>query len=778
MAVATPPRTRRPDVVGSSVLRKEDPPLLRGDAKFVDDLHRADSLHAAILRSPVGHGRIASIDASRARALDGVVDVITAADLPDGGPEIPMRMFKRPGMERFLQRPLATDTVRYSGEPVAVVLADSRYLAEDGAELVEVEYEPLEPLLDVEAALAEGAPLLHPQAGTNLVASYELGRGDVEGAFAAAEEVVEVAVHCGRSGAVPMETRGLLAIPEDEGERLLVHGAAKIVHVNRRILAALLGWPEERIRFVEDRVGGGFGARGEFYPEDFLIPFCALRTGRPVAWTEDREEHLRATNHSRDQLDKIAIALDRDGRFLGLDAELTINTGAYVRTHGGVVPGMSGGLLPGPYVWPALRIVVRQVVTNKTPAGTYRAPGRYETTLARERAVDVAARRIGIEPLELRRLNLIGPERMPYDNGSMTDGHPVVYDSGDYPLLLDEGLRVFGEAEMRRWRAEPVAENRRRGTSVAFFVEKSGIANWEYARVEIGADSRPVVYSGSASVGQGVQTVLAQVAADSLGLPYDSVTVRHGDTDEVPDGMGAFGSRATQLGGAAVAEAATALRERLLELAATELETDAGELELRPEGAAPRESEEGETVSYPRLRELAGGELSEETTFRTDAMSFPYGVHLAAVEIDVELGAIAIERYAVAYDVGRAINPQLVEGQIRGGFAQGIGGALYEDFTYDDGGQLVAGSFMDYLLPTASEVPPLRVGITEEAPTPLTPLGAKGAGEGGTTAAGAAIAGAVSDALGVEVRALPITPEWLVRAARGELDDNLEETSD
>lgn len=769
MAIATPTRTARPNAVGSSLLRKEDPPLLRGDAAFVDDLNRADALHAAILRSPVGHGRIGAIDVRRARQLDGVVDVITAADLPGGGPEIPMRMFKRPGMERFLQRPLATDRVRYSGEPVAVVLADSRYLAEDGAELIEVEYEPLEPVLGVEEALAADAPLLHPEAETNLVASYELGRGDVEAAFAAAEEVVELAVHCGRSGAVPMETRGLLAIPEDGGERLVVHGAAKIVHVNRRILAALLDWPVERIRFVEERVGGGFGARGEFYPEDFLIPFCALRAGRPVAWTEDREEHLRSTNHSRDQLDRIAIALDRDGRFLGLDAELTINTGAYVRTHGGVVPGMSGGLLPGPYVWPALRVVVRQVVTNKTPAGTYRAPGRYETTLARERAVDVAARRVGLDPVELRRINLIGPERMPYDNGSMTDGHPVVYDSGDYPLLLDEGLRLFGAEEMRRWRSEPLPEGRRRGTSVAFFVEKSGIANWEYARVELGADGSATVYSGSASIGQGVDTVQAQVAADALGISYERVTVRHGDTDEVPDGMGAFGSRATQLGGAAVSEAATALRERVLGLAAAELESEAGELELGPEGVGPEGGEEGETVPYARLRELAGGELSEETTFHSDAMSFPYGVHLAAVEIDVELGAIRIERYAVAYDVGRAINPRLVEGQIRGGFAQGIGGALYEDFTYDEGGQLVAGSFMDYLLPTASEVPPLRVEVTEEAPTPLTPLGAKGAGEGGTTAAGAAIAGAVSDALGVEVTALPILPEWLVRAARGEV---------
>ncbi len=752
--------------IGRSERRKEDLPLLRGQAGFVDDLHDADALHAAILRSPVGHARVGRVDPGPARALDGVVDVITAADLPEGGPKIPMRMFKREGMERFLQRPLATDKVRYSGEPVAVVVAESRYLAEDAAELVQVDYEPLPSALDIAATLAADAPLLHEEAGTNLVAEYDLGRGDVEEALAAAEEVVEVTFHCGRHAAVPMEPRGLLAFPEEGTDRLVLHGAAKIVHVNRRILAAMLGWPEERIRFVEPAVGGGFGARGEFYPEDYLIPFCALRLGRPVAWTEDREEHLRSTNHSRDQLDRIRIGLDADGRFLALDAELTIDTGAYVRTHGGVVPGMSGGLLPGPYVWPAFRAKVRQVVTNKTPAGTYRAPGRYETTLARERAVDVAARRIGLDPAELRRRNLIPAERMPYDNGSLTDGHPVVYDSGDYPLLLEQSLELFGEEEMRRWR-EAAGAGRRRGLGVAYFVEKSGIAEWEYARIELGDDGRPVVYSGSASVGQGVETVLAQVAAETLGLPYDSVTVRHGDTDEVPDGMGAFGSRATSLGGAAVAEAASALRGRLLALAGEELGLDPADLDLAPGGVVAFEGGV-EGVSYARLRELAGGSLAEETTFRTDAMSFPYGVHCCAVEVDPETGEVRIERYAVGYDVGRAVNPQLIEGQIRGGLAQGVGGALFEELAYDENGTLVSGSFMDYLIPTATEVPSVRVRVTEEAPTQRTPLGAKGAGEGGTTAAGAAIAAAVSDAVGVEVTETPIRPEWVVRAARGE----------
>ena len=763
--VANPRRTGAS--IGRSERRKEDPPLLRGQARFVDDLHDANALHATILRAPLGHARVGGIDPSPAREMDGVVDVITAADLPEGGPKIPMRMFKREGMERFLQRPLATDKIRYSGEPVAVVVAESRYLAEDAAELVEVDYDPLPTALGVAATLAEDAPILHDGAGTNLVAEYDLGRGDIEGAFASAEEVVEASFHCGRHAAVPMEPRGLLAFPEEGTDRLVLHGAAKIVHVNRRILAAMLGWPEERIRFVEPHVGGGFGARGEFYPEDYLIPFCALRLGRAVAWTEDREEHLRSTNHSRDQLDLIRIALDADGHFLGLDATLTIDTGAYVRTHGGVVPGMSGGLLPGPYAWPAFRAKVRQVVTNKTPSGTYRAPGRYETTLARERAVDIAARRIGMDPVELRRRNLIPTERMPYDNGSLTDGHPVVYDSGDYPLLLDQGLELFDDEAMRRWRAEPTPAGRRRGLGLAFFVEKSGIAEWEYARVTLSDDARPTVFSGAASVGQGVETVLAQVAAEQLGLPYESVTVRHGDTDEVADGMGAFGSRATSLGGAAVAEAANALRGQLLELAALERDLDSADLDLSPEGVVG--VEEGvDPVPFGRLRELAGGQLSAETTFRTDAMSFPYGLHCAAVEIDTETGGVRIERYAVAYDVGRAVNPQLIEGQIRGGLAQGLGGALFEELAYDENGQLISGSFMDYLIPTANEVPAVRVLVTEEAPTQLTPLGAKGAGEGGTTASGAAIAAAVSDAVGVEVAETPIRPEWIVRAARGE----------
>jgi CO/xanthine dehydrogenase Mo-binding subunit len=767
--------TRAGRVVGQSVLRKEDGPLLSGRGCFIDDLQRSDALRAEILRSPHAHARIVSIDSARARAHPGVVDVVTAADLPAGTPRIPMRMFRLPGMERLLQPTLATDLVRYSGEPVAVVVTDSRYGAEDALDLIDVVYEPLDPVLDMEEALDKSATVLHETAGSNLAGSLTVEFGDLDQAFAEADVVVSERLYCQRHGAVPLEPRGLLAEIEPGSGRLVLWGAAKIVHINRRMLAQLLGWPEDRIRFVELHVGGGFGGRGEFYPEDFLIPLCAIRTGRPVAWTEDRAANLKALNHSREQLHDVELALRADGTLLAMRDTLMMDTGAYVRTHGGVVPGMTAALLPGPYHWDAYRCDVRQIVTNKTPAGTYRAPGRYEANFVRERMIDLAARRLGRDPVDLRRQNLIRGDQMPHEVGTNADGHPLVFDSGDYPLLLEKALAHFGMDEMRRWRDAEPGPNRRRGIGTAFFVEKSGIARWEYARVEIATDGRALVHVGSANVGQGVETVLAQVCAETLGMRYEDVEVAHGDTDRVPDGMGSFGSRATSLGGAAVMQAAEALRVRILGAAAESLEAAVEDLEIDGDRVVVRGSPAA-GVSLAELVAAAGaparagtGEppgFEEHAYFDAPHMSFPYGVHCVGVEVDTETGAVEIARYAVAYDVGRAINPQLIEGQVIGGAAQGLGGALLEEFSYDAGGQLVSGSFMDYLMPTACEVPRIEVLITEDAPTPLTPLGAKGAGEGGTAAAGGAVANAVSDATGAEATVLPLTPERVLGLLR------------
>jgi CO/xanthine dehydrogenase Mo-binding subunit len=765
-AVAQPGRLPRGRAVGRSLLRKEDRRLLTGRSQFIDDLNRPGALRAAILRSPRAHARIVSVDTSRARARRGVADVLTAADLPSEMAPIPMRMYPRDGMERLLQPVLATGTVRYVGEPVAIVVADSAYAAEDAIELIDVAYEPLEPLLDPVLAAEPSAPRLHPEAGSNVAAEWCTESGDVNAAFAEADLVVEERLRCQRHGAVPMEPRGLCADVDPDTGRLTVWGAAKVVHTNRKILSRLLGWEEERIRFVELDVGGGFGGRGEFYPEDFLIPFCAIRLGAPVAWTEDRAENLQALNHSREQVHDIAIAVRSDGTLLALRDTFLLNTGAYVRTHGSVVPSLTAALLPGCYRWEAYRCTARQVLTNKTPAGTYRAPGRYEANFARERIIDMAAHRLGIDPLDLRRRNLIDVSAMPYALGTEADGHPVVLDSGDYGLLVDKAFDAFGVEELRRWRrARPSRRALKRGLGTAMFVEKSGIARWEYARVGVSDAGEASVFVGSASVGQGVETVLAQICADSLEMPYESVTVRHGDTDVVPIGMGAFGSRATSLGGAAVMQAAQALRRTVMDLAAEQLEANAEDLIFDGADVVVMGSP-GARVPLAALVGGPGAMLEEESVFDSEDMSFPYGLHLAAVEVDLETGGVDIQRYAIAYDVGRGINPQLIEGQVVGGLAQGLGGALLEEFAYDDSGQLVSSSFMDYLLPTADEVPPVEVLITEDAPTPLTPLGAKGAGEGGTSAAGAAIANAVSDALGVEVDALPLAPERVLRLAQ------------
>ncbi len=751
--------------IGASPLRKEDWPLVRGEGTFIADFRRPGMVHAFVMRSPHAHARIVSFDASRALAEPGVIGVITAADLPDRGRPIPTRMFRDEGSNRFLQKPLADGVVRYSGEPVAVVIAQSRYQAEDVAELVQIEYEPLPVVVDPDDAVAPRAPLLQPQAGTNVAGHLVVEMGALDEAFDKAYLVVEEEFRVQRHAAVPLETRGLLAEYDATSATLTLWGAAKVPHVNKKILARLLGWSDEdRVRLVELHVGGGFGARGEFYPEDFLIPFAAIRTGRPVMWVEDREENLRATNHSREQVHRAQLAVAKDGRFLGLKDSLLNNTGAYVRTHGMTVPGLSVSMLPGPYLWPSYRGEYRSVVTNKTPGGTYRSPGRFEINFVRERLVDMAAHRLGIDPIELRRRNLIPRDALPHDVGTLFDGHPVIYDSGDYELLLDRALEAFDLESWRRWRAEPAAGGRKRGLGVGYFVEKAGPAEREYARVELNQQGDVIVYTGSVSVGQGVETIFAQVCATHLGLPYERISVVHGDTAAIPEGMGAFGSRGAMLGGAAVMQAAEAVRRRLLELASDELEAAPDDLVLDAAGVHVRGTP-SRSVTVARLVGREGGVIKAEDRFVCELLGFPYGIHFAAVEVDTGSGALHIERYAVAYDIGRCINPVLVRGQIAGGLAQGVGGAVLEELAYDAAGQPLSASFMDYLMPTSEEVPDVEVLITEDAPSPLNPLGVKGAGEGGTAGVGAALANAVSDALGREVTSLPLTPQRILELA-------------
>ena len=752
-------------------LRREDDRLLRGRGHFVDDVNRPGQLWLRVVRASVAHARLIAVDTTAARALPGVHAALSAADLPDL-PSIPLRLgpFEE-DLTPFLQPPLARDRVRYVGEPVAVVCAEDPYLAEDAAERVRVEYDELDPVLDARTGAADGAPALRDGHG-NECSTLRRGYGDVEAAFARAADVISLELHVGRHSAVPLETRGVVAEHDPGEDRFTVWGMTKVPHFNRDILAAALGVPPERVSVRRADAGGGFGARGELYPEDVLVPFLARRAGRPVKWIEDRAEHLVACNHSREQLHRIEAAFDDEHALLALRDELWHDNGAYLRTHGVVVAELTLAMLPGPYRVPAYAGVAHVVLTNKTPCGTYRAPGRFEGTFARERLLDAAAGRLGVDPLDLRRRNLLRPDELPHERPLPVLGHDMVIDVGDVPGLLERTLEA---ADFETWREEAAAARaagRPVGCGIGVFMEKSGGGEFEAAGVSVSEAGEVAVRSGAASLGQGIETTLAAVAAEVLGLEQSAVSVRVGDTDLVAHGVGSWASRSTVMAGGAVRLAAEATADQARRVAAALLEADPADLRLREgrvevAGSPGRDVALGEVaaacdpVSSARRGDPPG--LGAERTFAGAPMTYPYGIHLAQVEIDPETGGVQVRRYFVGYEVGRAITRALVEGQLRGGAAQGVGGALLEEFRYGDSGQPLAASFMDYLLPTAAEMPPVGTLIREDAPSPGNPLGAKGAGEGGVTGAGAALAGAVDDALGVHggVRRTPMSPERL-----------------
>jgi aerobic carbon-monoxide dehydrogenase large subunit len=759
--------------IGARIKRKEDIRLLRGIGKFVGDIHRSGMAHAAILRSVHAHARIIKTDRSQAVKLPGVIGVIAVADIPDLKP-IPMRTGRIPGLERCLQTPLALDKVRYVGEPVAVVVAEDRYIAEDALELINVEYEPLGAVTDTREAMKPGATQLHDLAAANIAADFRVNNGDVDAAMADADLIIEEEFSVQRHAAVPLETRGLVA-EFDEGRGLLtMWGPTKMTHTNWRILSELTGLSQSSIHFIEPEVGGGFGARGEFYPEDFLIPFAAMHFRRPVCWIEDRSENLKACNQSRQQTHRVKLGLKQDGAIVAMDAEILFDMGGYTRTHGGVPAIAASAMLRGPLRIKNYRCNVFCVLTSKTPVGTYRSPGRYEANFVRERLLDIAARRLNLDPADIRRRNLIRREEMPYDVGKHPF-HYMVYDTGDFPEQLERALRQIDYEKLKTTAVEARQAGRAVGVGIGCFVETSGIGPWEYARVEIDNAGKVVLYSGCNSLGQGIATALSQIVADELRVSIDDVRVVHGDTAKVPYGNGSNASRSTVMAGSAALGASRKVKQKILRIAASRFEIDPSDLNLENARVNVRGAPE-RSLSYADIARLALPEtalktritpgLSEEEFFATDKRPFPYGVHVAVVEVDIETGLLKILDYLVTEDVGRKINPMLIEGQMAGGLAQGIGGALLEEFVYDTDGQPLATSFMDYLIPTAMEVPKAQFISTEDFPTPLNPLGVKGAGEGGITAAGAALANAVSNALGVEVTKLPLRPDYLLELVK------------
>ncbi|MCB5183459.1 xanthine dehydrogenase family protein molybdopterin-binding subunit [Streptomyces antimicrobicus] len=749
--------------LGRSVPRLEDDRLLRGRGRFHDDVVRPGQLWLRVVRSPLAHAEIRGVDTARAAALPGVVAVVTAADLP-AHLRIPVRQ-PHPGLDftPHLQPPLARGHVRYAGEPVAAVLAEDPYLAEDAAELVALDLAEREPVLD-----ARTAP-----AATCEVGVVDFGYGDVDAAFAGAAHVVAAELRTGRHSGTPLEPRGLVAEPDPDTGRLTVWGAAKIPHINRRVLATLLALPEHRIHLRETDAGGSFGIRGEFYPEDFLVPFLALRTGRPVKWSEDRAEHMVAANHAREQEHRIELALDADGRLLALRDEAWLDNGGYVRTHGAVVAALTASMISGPYRLPACRSRVHIVKTNKTPIGTYRAPGRFQHNFVREHALDLAATRLGLDPVELRRRNLLTAAELPHERPMSVFGSPMLLDGKDHLEHFDKALADVGYDRWRAEAAEARAQGRLVGTGCAVILEKAGLG-YDSAVVDIGVTGAVRVVMGGANVGQGIQTVMAQIAADTLAVPVDSVHVVLSDTDLLPDGGGTFGSRSTVVGGTAVRDAAAKVLDKARAVAAELLGAAPGSLVARDGGLAVEDAPDRRldwgaiaAASYAPRWTAAGDEvgLIGRATYAAQGMTYPYGAHFAQVEVDPDTGKVDVTRYAVTYEVGRAVHPEAVRGQLLGGAVQGIGGALTEEFRYDERGVPQSLTLDTYLWPRADELPDIQVEVYEDAPAPGNPLGLRGAGEGGTAGSGAVLAGAVRDALGLagDVGALPLHP-WRVRS--------------
>jgi carbon-monoxide dehydrogenase large subunit len=747
--------TRRDTYIGTPVERIEDLRFLRGRGQYIDDLKRDGLLHAAIVRSAFAHGRIRAIDTAAALAMPGVRAVITAADLGKHLPTIAVRSESQPSLDRVVQPVIARDKVRYVGEPLAVVIAASAALAEDAANVVGVEIDALPAVTD-HRCLEDGATLLFDECGSNQAATLSAVRGDAARAFAEADyrRCETFKVH--RHAAIPMETRGLLAEWNAARGRLTLSGAAKVPFFVRAALAKMLDLPEHAVDAVETDIGGGFGARGEFFPEDFLIPFAARLLNCPVKWVEDRREHLMATTHAREVDCELEIACRRDGTILGLRGRAWTNIGAYARPNAVTPSRNMAQMLPGPYRVPHVQMDITLYLSNKTPVGTYRAPGRFETDFCRERLIDIAAAELGIDRVEMRRRNLVTAAEIPYALPQVLPyGGGGEFDSGDYRVTLDRCLAEIGWQEKSPLEGKLV-DGVYHGLGVGCYVEGGSTGPRENARMALDADGMLTVTVGASAVGQGLETVFAQIAADALEIPIDHIAaVHHGSTTGIHEGFGSFGSRASVMGGSAILICAENLKKIICEAAAQQLGCAAAEVVivdgLRAVTAGARRL---------TLAELSPAGFVAAGTFSNSKRTYSYGAHAAHVTVDPRTGQVTVLDYVAVEDVGRILNPHTLHGQTIGAIAQGLGGTLLEGMIYDDEGQLLTGSLAAYLIPCAVDFPNLRAIALEQYPSPLNPLGAKGAGEGGIIPVGGVIANAVASALrsfGVKTNELPLS---------------------
>ena len=750
-------------VFGSSIKRREDPRLITGQGNYVDDIKLVGMLHVAFVRSPHAHANIKSVETSKAEALEGVVAVFTGAQLQGELGELILGWIL-PEQKQTTHPPMAFDRVRFVGESVAVVVADSPGAAVDGAELVDVDYEPLLVVVDAEKATEKGAPLVHAEAPNNIAWEWEVNGGDVDAAAAQAEVVVKQRIVNQRLIPNPIETRGIVADYDRGSNQLTIWSSTQVPHLVRLATAISTGHPEHQMRVVAPDVGGGFGSKICPYVDEMVIGIVAKRLGRPVKWIESRQENYLATNHGRDHIQHVEIMGNRDGTITGRRATVYANQGAHLSFFASLIPsGLFALMHAGPYTTPNVSCKVYGTFTNTTPVDAYRGAGRPEATFILERMTDMFAQEIGMDPAEVRRKNLIPPFDDGYDAAT-----GVTYDTGNYEPAFDKALEMVGYQQFRQEQEQARKEGRYLGIGLSTYVEICGLAPsavvtslglqygaWESALVRFHPTGKVTLYTGSSSHGQGHETTFAQVAASELGIPMEDVAVVHGDTSQMQFGVGTFGSRSAAVGGTAIHMAVEKVKDKAKRLAAHLLE--AAEEDIVYEDGklfvvgAPAEAKTIQEIAFAThmassLPEGMEPGLEALSYFDPKNFTWPFGTHIAVVEVDADTGEVRLLRYVAVDDVGKVINPMIVEGMIHGGVTQGIGQALQEEAIYADDGQLLTGSMMDYAVPTAEDVPSFELERTE-TPSTSNPLGVKGAGETGTIASSPAVINAVVDAL-------------------------------
>ena len=810
---------------GAAVKRREDPRFLRGEARFVDDVKLAGMLHAAFLRSPHAHARIAGMRTQAAVAMPGVARVFAFADLERWMKPLPLFGAVPPGLaaaevtisetfhiQRYVGMPIecrgvvaawdrrdqtlttwnSTQVSHFVQQGLTVALelpphkirviapdlgggfgTKASGYAEDAVDLIEVDWEPLPPVVDMVRAGEPGGPLVHQEWGTNVGVGFSHSIGDTDAAFARADVTVSETFHIQRYVGMPLEGRGVVAAWDRRDGTLTTWNSTQVSHFVQQGLTTALGLPPHKIRVIAPDLGGGFGTKASGYPEDALVPIAAMALGRPVKWIENRREHMSGAAHARHQIHAISLAATRDGAILAVRDRIWLDLGAY-NVWGVVLPYNTVAHLIGPHRIKSMRVDVQAVVTNKTPNAPYRGAGRPETVFAMDRIVDCLARELRMDPAELRRRNYIRHDELPYDLGMpYRDGNPLVYDTGDFPLALEKALEAAGYRQFRAEQTRLRAQGVYRGVGISGYVEGTAIGPFEGATVKLDLAGRVIVATGAINSGQGHETSFAQIAADALDVPLDWVTIVGGDTAAVPFGVGTFASRSAVTAGSSIADACREVRAKLARAAATLLEAAPEDIEIE-DGKAFVRGTPGSAVDLARVVQasiptfakpgVASPDFEARAYHHVPTVTYASAVHVAQVEVDVGTGGVKLLRYVVAHDCGRVINPTIVEGQVHGGVAQGVGGALFEEMVYDETGQLLTGSLMDYAVPKADDLPPIET-VHLEFPSPRNPLGVKGLGEGGAISPPAAIANAVEDALapfGVRVTETPLTAARIV----------------